>query len=118
VSKRPIAVTIIAWLLIAAGVFAFSVHFREIVSRKPSHFVEIWIPMFGLLPVASGIFILLRQSWARWLALVWMASLVAATFFDSLQKGAVHVLLFGVIAYSLFRGDAKPYFRRPNQADT
>lgn len=117
-NRRPIAVTLIAWLLIAAGVFSFSVHFREIVWRKPFPIEEMWIPMFGLLPIVSGVFILLGHRWARWLALIWMASLVAATFFDSYPKAALHVLLFGAIAYSLFGGDAKAYFQRPKEAGT
>jgi hypothetical protein len=118
VNRRPIVVTLIAWLLIAAGVLAFSVHLRELVARKTFHIEEIWIPMFGFLPVVSGIFILRGHGWARWLALVWMASLVAASFFDSGQKGAVHVVLFVVIAYSLFGGDGKAYFQPAKQAST
>ncbi len=118
VKKRPIAVTIIAWLLIVAGVFGFTVHIRELLSQKPFHFQDLWIPIVGFLPAAIGVFILLGRNWARWLALAWMAFHVAISFFDSLQKVAVHVLLFVLIAYSLFRRDAKAYFQHPEEIGT
>jgi hypothetical protein len=116
--KRPIAVTIIAWLLIVAGVFGFTVHIRELLSQKPFHFQDLWIPIVGFLPAAIGVFILLGHNWARWLALAWMAFHVAISFLDSLQKVAVHVLLFVLIAYSLFRRDAKAYFQHPEEIGT
>lgn len=108
----------IAGLLIAAGVFGFAVHVRELVSPRLFHLEDLWIPMVGLLPAASGVFILLGHNWARWLALAWMAFHVAISFFDSLQKVAVHVLLLVLIAYSLFRRDAKAYFQHPDQVGT
>jgi hypothetical protein len=118
VSKRPIAVTVIAWLLIAAGAFGFAVHLREVLSPKWLHFEDLWIPIVGLLPAVSGVFILLGHNWARWVALAWMAFHIAISFFDSLQKVGVHVLLFVLIAYSLFRRDANAYFQHPDQVGT
>ena len=114
-TNRPISVTIIASLLIASGVFGFAVHIKEFVSQ-PSHLTELWIPILALLPVVFGVFILLGHSWARWLALAWMAFHVAISFFDSLQKVAAHVILVALIAYCLFHADARAYFR--HQADT
>jgi Trk-type K+ transport system membrane component len=118
VNRRPIAVTVIAWLLIAAGVLGFAVHLRELVAQKLFHFEDLWIPLVALLPAACGAFILLGHNWARWLALAWMASHVAISFFDSLGKVAVHALLLLLIAYSLFAGDAKAYFHHPDQVGT
>ena len=113
-NKRPVPVTVIAFLLIAAGVFGFGVHFREAVSQKVFHAENLW-PLVGALPaIVAGVFILLRQNWARWLGLAWMAFHVAISFFDSWQKVAVHLLLFALIAYCLFRADARAYFRNSN----
>lgn len=117
-NKRPVAVTVIACLLIAAGVFGLAVHIKELVSQKLFHFEDLWIPIVALLPAASGIFILLGHNWARWLALGWMAFHVAISFFDSLQKVAVHVLLLALIAYSLFRADARAHFQHRDVVDT
>lgn len=114
-NRRPIPVTVIAWLLIAAGVFGFTVHFRELVSQKLVHFEDLWIPIAGLLPAVFGVFILLRHNWARWLALLWMAFEVAISFLDSPQKVVVHASLLVLIAYSLLRRDAKTYFQHTNE---
>ena len=114
-NKRPVPVTIIAWLLIVAGVFGFAVHFRELVSERLFHFADLWIPIAGLLPAVIGIFILLGHNWARWLALVWMAFHVAISFFDSVEKVVVHALLLVLIAYPLLRRDAKTYFQNTDE---
>jgi len=118
VNKRPIPVTVIACLLIAAGVFGFTVHLRELVSQKLFHVEDLWILVTGLLPVVVGLFLLLGYNWARWLALIWMVFHVAISFFDSLEKVAVHVLLFALIAYSLLRRDARTYFQHTNGVGT
>jgi hypothetical protein len=118
VSKRPIIVTIIAGLLIAAGVFGFTIHLRELALQKLFRFEDLWIPIVDLLPAVFGVFILLGQNWARWLALAWMAFHVAISFFDSPQKVVVHVLFLSLMAYSLFRHDAKAYFQHANQVNT
>jgi len=115
VNKRPMTVTIIAWLLIVTGVFRFGVHFRELLSQKSFPVEDLWIPIVGLLSAVPGAFILLGRNWARWLALALMAFQVAIMFGDSVQKVAAHVLLFSLIAYSLFRNDATAYFQRSHQ---
>lgn len=117
-NKRPVTVTVIACLLIAAGVVGFAVHIKELASHKLFHFEDLWIPIVALLPAACGVFILLGHNWARWLALGWMAFHVAISFFDSFQKVAVHVLLFVLIAYSLFRAGARAYFQHRDELGT
>jgi uncharacterized integral membrane protein len=109
-NKRPVPVVIIACLLITAGVFGFAVHFREIVSQKFFHAENLWPLVVALPAVVAGAFVLLGQNWARWLALAWMTFHVAISFFDSWQKVAAHLLLFALIAYCLFRADARAYF--------
>jgi uncharacterized membrane protein HdeD (DUF308 family) len=111
VNKRPIIVTMIAWLLIATGVFRFAVHFRELLSERSFPIEDLWIPIVGLLSAVPGAFILLGRNWARWLVLALMAFQLAIMFGDSIQKVAAHVLLFSLIAYSLFRSDATAYFQ-------
>ena len=115
-NKRPIAVTAIAWLLIAAGLFGSAVHLREVVFAQPFHFRDLWIPAVDLLlPVAFGTFILLGRGWARWLAVAFIAFHVAISFFDSWQKGAIHAVLLALIAFGLFGSEARLYFERRKQ---
>lgn len=117
-NQRPVAVTLMACLLIAAGLFGLAVHFKETLAQRPFHSESLWIVAVPLLALASGVFILLGHNWARWLALAWMAFHVAISFFNSLEKVVVHVLFFMLIAYSLFRRDARAFFERPDQART
>lgn len=91
-------------------------HLRELLGQKLFHLADLWIPLVNLLPLLFGVFLLLGHNWARWIALIWLAFHVAISFFDSLEKVAVHVLLLALIAYSLFRADAKAYFRQPEKA--
>ena len=111
-NKRPIAVTFIAWLLIAAGLFAFAVHARELVVERPFHLGDLWIPVVELLLSVFGAFILLGHSWARWLAVAYLAVHVAISFFDSWQKVVGHVILLALVTFCLFRPDARVYFER------
>ena len=115
-NKRPWAVTVIACMLILAGIVGAAVHVNELLSQKVFHWKDLWVPLLGFLPAVFGVFILLGRNWARWLAVAWMAFHVALSFFDSAQKVVVHLLLLALIAYALFGGEARDYFRQPKQA--
>ena len=117
-NKRPITVTMIAWLLILTGAFRFTHHFRELLSQKSFPVGDLWMPLVGLLSAVPGAFLLLGRNWARWLALALMIFQVAIMFGDSVQKVATHALLFSLIAYSLFRSDATAYFQQSRQVGT
>jgi hypothetical protein len=54
---------------------------------------------------------LLAQNWARWLALVWMAFHVAISF-PMLRQVAMHFLFLALMAWLLFRPDARQYFQQ------
>src|SRR5215469_12684685 len=111
-NKRPLAVTAIACLLIAAGIFGAAIHVRELVSGKVFGLEDLWVPLLGFLAAVCGLFLLLGHNWARWLALAWMAFHVVISFY-SIEKAAVHIVLLALIAYALFRRDASTYFRHP-----
>lgn len=68
-----------------------------------------WIELTELLAILAGAFMLLDHNWARWLALAWMAFHVAISF-PVLRQMAVHSIIFGVIAWLLFRPDVGRYF--------
>ena len=114
-NKRPPAVTFIACLFIAAGVFGAGMHLRELVSHGLFGWEDLWAPLLSLVAAVAGVFILLGHNWARWLAVAWMAFHVAISFFDSISKIAVHAVLLALIAYALFRRDSSTYFQQSNQ---
>lgn len=109
--KRPVPVTGIGWLFVVGGAASFAFYLNEL---RASAFrgENAWIFVVEVVATVAGIFILRGANWARWLAVVWMAVHVGISFLDWRQELAVHVVLFGLITYALFRADAAAYFRR------
>lgn len=103
--KRPLPVVLIACLYLIVGVGGFLLNLHAF--GKPDFF---WIEITEVLAVIAGIFMLLGQSWARWLALLWMAFHVAISF-EAPRNLVVHSLFFILIAWVLLRQEARQYFR-------
>jgi hypothetical protein len=114
-NKRPVTVTIIGWLLVVVGISGFAYHLNEIKPQNVFHGENAWIFLVELIAILGGVFIIRGKNWARWLALAWMGFHVVISFFDSMQKVAVHIVFFLVIAYSLFRPDARAYFQNQRE---
>ena len=108
-NKRPLSVTIIGCIFIAAGVVGFAYHVTDFRTLPPLEYV--WVCLLRLLAILGGVFVLRGQNWARWLVLAWIAYHVVLSAFHSTFELAVHGVLFAVIAYMLFRPRATSYFR-------
>jgi hypothetical protein len=117
-NKRPISITILASLYLMVGTVGFAFHFSEILTRHAFQYEDALIELTELVAIVCGVFLLQGRNWARWLALAWIAFHVAISFFDSLQKVAVHGLFLVLIAYFLFRPDARTYFQHPEKMST
>ncbi len=114
--KRPITVTILSWLLVAAGAVGLVYHLSEL--RTQTFSTEIlWISSVRVLAIVAGVFMLRSADWARWLALAWIAFHVVISALHSVQQTIVHALLLALFAYFLLRQDARSYFR-PRTAET
>ena len=109
--KRPLSVTIIALLFIAAGGFGLVYHLTEL--KQAFHNDLIWVLLLRLLAIVGGVFMLLGRNWARWLTLIWLAYHVVLSAFHSRSELIMHSLLLVVIAYFLFRPKVGEYFRGP-----
>jgi hypothetical protein len=110
-NKRPISVIVISLLLAAAGAVGFVYHLRELNVQHPFQNDFMWIEVVRLLAVVCGVFMLRGQNWARWLAVIWLGFHVAIGVIHSLEQFAFHAVLFGMIAYILFRRPEADYFR-------
>ncbi len=97
---RPLSLTILACVYIAAGVIG------AVNAPEPR-----WIMLIHSAAVASGVGLLFRQNWARWLAVLWMASHVGISIRHSWWQVAIHAVFLGIIAFVLFRPPANRYFR-------
>jgi hypothetical protein len=108
--KRPITITILAWLYVAVGALGTASHYANFMTHKPLVNEIVWITALGAAAVVAGAFMLHGRNWARWLALVWMAAHVVISALHLLHGLLIHSVLFALIAYILFRRDAREYF--------
>ena len=116
-NKRPLSVTVIGWIFIAAGVIGFAYHVTEFKTLRPFPNEIVWSACVRLVAVLGGVFVLRGHNWARWLLLAWLAFHVILSAFHAWSELIVHGLLFVVVAYVLFRPRASAYFRGASRSD-
>ena len=105
---RPFVITILAWLLIAAGTAQFILHALRI--HRPVQPWDIGILLLELVLVGCGIFLLRGSNWARWFALAWIAFHVGVGFLDSFRRGMIHTIIFLIFTWILFRPEVNAWF--------
>lgn len=110
-NKRPISVTALSSLFIAVGVVGLAHHLTELNLEDPFRSELFWIFLICLTAIVCGVYMLRGRSWARWLALAWIAFHVAVSALHSWHQFIVHGLLLAVVAYVLFRPEVRAYFR-------
>jgi uncharacterized membrane protein HdeD (DUF308 family) len=108
-NKRPLSVTIIGCLFIAAGIIGFAYHATEI--KHPFAWELVLILLLRLVAVVAGVFVLQGRNWARVLLLAWIAYHVILSTFHTTAEFLTHGMLFAVVAYVLLRPRAAAYFR-------
>jgi hypothetical protein len=111
VPKRPLTILILGCLYIATGALGIAFHLDDFRSPRLVQDGLIWIALVRLTAVVCGAFMLRGANWARWLAVAWMAFHVVVGFLHSVREAVVHAVIFVVIAYLLFRPEARAYFR-------
>ena len=116
-NKRPLSVTVIGCIFIAAGVVGFAYHVPEFKSLRPFPNEIVWGLFVRLLAVLGGVFVLRRHNWARWLLLAWIGFHVVLSAFHSWSELIVHAVVFVVVGYVLFRPRASAYFRDAGGSD-
>ncbi|MCL5263575.1 MAG: hypothetical protein M1568_04850 [Acidobacteria bacterium] len=104
-NPRPLPVWVVACLYLLVGCVAFVSHFHDL--GKPDGG---WVILTESLAIVTGVFLLLRQNWARWLAVAWMAFHVAISYGD-IGKLIVHSCFLVLIVWLLFRESSRRYFR-------
>ncbi len=105
--KRPVVVTILGVLFIAAGLVGLAYH----LSERP---VDRWIVLVSfirILAIVGGVFLLMGHNWARWLLVAWLAFHVAVSAFHSVSEMAAHAVLLMAVAYFVFTPPGSKYFQ-------
>ena len=105
--KRPIPVTILALLFIAAGVVGLAYHLSQ--DRLDRWAVLIF--SIRILAIVGGIFLLKGRNWARWLMIGWVGFHVGVSAFKSLSDCIAHAVLFVAVAYFLLTPPDSKYFQ-------
>lgn len=108
--RRPLAVTLVAWLFVVAGAVGLAYHAADLL--PPWRGDALWVAGVRLAAVVIGIGLLRAARWARWGALAWMAGHVALSWWHTPFELLVHAALLALIAWGLFRLPAKEFFAR------
>ncbi len=101
-NKPPIAVIVIAGLLILAGLGGLVRDFMELKSLSANHYETVWIAGVHLLAIVAGGFMLRGHNWARWLAVAWMAFHVAISIHLPLLTLLIHAAFLLLCVWFLF----------------
>jgi len=110
-AKRPVSVTVLGCLILAAGAVGLVYHLQEFNLQHPFEKDALWVLALRVLAILGGVFMLRGRNWARWLTLAWIAFHVFLSFFHSWREVAAHAVLLAVFAYFLLRQPASGYFR-------
>src|ERR1043165_7228946 len=109
--KRPLSVTLISGLFLAAGGVGLAYHATEFKAQVPFQYDLAWVCLVRLLAVIGAVFLLRAANWARWLLILWLAYHVGLGALHSASALIIHIVLLAVIAWFLFRRPASMYFR-------
>lgn len=119
-NSRPRSMTIIGWLFIAVGVITllYGLHGPRDGAAQPSSetgahhpFDHAYVPVVRIAAIVGGAGLLYGFNWARWLLVVWILGHVIIGFHDGFWPALIHIVLFGVVLYFLFRRPASEYLR-------
>jgi uncharacterized membrane protein len=113
-TRRPISVTLAAWLFVIAGTVGLAAHWSELAPAAALAGDAIWVVIVRVLAIVAGVFLLRGAPWARWLALAWLAYHVALGAAHSPFELAVHAVFLVVVAAALLHRAANAYFGRAN----
>ena len=105
-NQRPRSITIISWIFIIFGSIALLSGVLPLADLK-SHW---YVHLSRLLQIVAGVFMLYGRNWARWLLVVWIAFHLVVGSMHGLVTLAMHVAIFSVILFFIFRRDANAYF--------
>jgi predicted cobalt transporter CbtA len=116
-NQRPLSITIISCIFIAAAALGLAHHLVEFKLQHPFQYDVVWAGLVGLTAIVCGVFMFRGSNWARWLSLVWIAGHVVLGAFHSMHQLLAHGLLFAVFAYFLLRPQAAEYFHAKGSRD-
>ena len=111
--QRPRPLTIISWFFIIFGSIALLYGLLPLGEITLAELKGHWmVHLSRILQIVAGVFMLSGHNWARWLLVVWIAFHIVISALHSTFQLVLHVFIFTVILYFVFRRDASAYFHR------
>ena len=113
--RRPRPITIISWCFIIFGSIALLsglLPFGEItLAQRVAELKGHWmVHVSRILQIFAGVGLLYGRNWARWLLVAWIAFHIVISALHSTFQLALHVFIFSVILYFVFRRESSAYF--------
>ena len=109
--KRPRSVTIISWFFLLFGSIALISGLLPTDNLTLAQLKGHWmVHLSRLAAIVSGLFMLRGHNWARWLLVLWIAFHIILSALHSALQLLIHVAIFSVILFFLFRRHASSYF--------
>ncbi|MBI5473234.1 MAG: hypothetical protein HY961_12895 [Ignavibacteriae bacterium] len=110
--KRPVSVTIVAFLFIAAGIVGLVYHATEFDMRAQFQTDRLLILFVRLMAFVGGVYLLRGANWARWLVVAWIGYHVVLSIGHSTSELVMHSVIFVGVTALLFLPGASKYFRK------
>jgi len=105
------SVTVVGVIFIALGVLDIWRGVAPLFASVRMATDDVEVLAIGIAAIVGGAYVIRGRNWARWLLAVWMAFHVAISVGQPKQLVA-HTVIFGCIAYLLFRRAASASFTR------
>jgi hypothetical protein len=109
--KRPLAVTIIGWLFIVAGLTGIIYHAPEWKTNGIDQ-ETIWAFFVRVSAIVGGIFTLKGSNVARWVLVIWIVYHVVLSFYHSTAEIVTHIAFTILVLLGLFNSKASEYFSK------
>jgi hypothetical protein len=109
---RMWSVIVVGVIFLALGVLDITRGLAPLFASAPRWHMaldDVEVLLIGVAAIVGGIYVIRGQNWARWLLALWMAFHVAISVGQPRQFIA-HLVIFGCIAFLLFRRGASPFF--------
>ena len=108
--QRPRSITIISWFFLIFGSIALISGLLPPDSLTLAQLKGHWmVHLSRLLSIVAGLFMLRGHNWARWLLVAWIAFHIILSALHSALQLLIHVAIFTVILFFLFRRPASEY---------
>lgn len=117
--KRPLSITILGWLFIAAGSIPVAAELLSLsrvatvgtpAINRHTLFDTAFVLLSGLTAATAGAALLHGFKWARWVCMAWMAAHVVLSIWHSAFELVIHSVMLLVMTYILFRREGSTYF--------